>query len=146
MVIETKIFFQMKQCKIIMEYIRERCFFILTCIERMNCYFTNLSILMYDSFIFMPHIPFTTSNFNLRNIFSCIFPVILYLKIIIGNLKIKQHKRDQKTYSTLAAPVMTTPGASKVAPPINFPIPYFSASFVGSYKKQAQGHSPKNVL
>ena len=75
-----------------MEYIWERSFSIwLTCIERMNCYFTNLSILMYDSFIFMPHIPFTTSNFNLGNIFSCIFPVILYLKIKVWFIKTCTH-------------------------------------------------------
>ena len=147
MVIETKIFFHVKQCEIIIEDIRERFNWIRsTCIERMNCYFTNLSILMSGSFIFIPHIPFTTSNFNLGNIFSYIFPVILYLKIIITEKLSMIKGKRQVTYSTLEAPVMTTPGASKVAPPINFPIPYFSASFVGSYKKQAQGHSPKNVL
>ena len=49
-----------------------------------------------------------------------------------------------KTYSTLAAPVMTIPGASKVAPPI-YQSGVFS-SLVGSYKKQEYGHSPKLVL
>ena len=46
------------------------------------------------------------------------------------------------TYSTLEAPVMTTPGASNVAPPIKFFIP----SFVCSYTKQLKGHSPGSVL
>ena len=54
----------------------------------------------------------------------------------------KNHEKDAQTHSNLKAPVMTIPGASKVAPPIKFPIPFFPSSFVGSYNKQAKGHSP----